>query len=139
MNDNSPDRLFEVFFYGLYMAPEILKTKEVTPKNPRKGVLKNYKLRLGKMATLLRERGQVDHGMVYSLNQKEAYNLYQGSGLSQYRPEAVMVLVGELSLAALTYNLIIPPEIEEENPEYKIKLKATMENLGLPSTQIKVA
>ncbi|MDX2469918.1 MAG: gamma-glutamylcyclotransferase [SAR324 cluster bacterium] len=142
MNDNSQERLFEVFFYGLYMDPQILKIgKGVEPRNPRPALLKSHTLRIGKMATLLREKNASAFGVVYSLNQKEVYALYQGSGLVDYTPEAVMVEVGdgEHSLAALTYTLIIPPEKTEENEDYKAKLKLCLENLGLPTTQLEVA
>lgn len=51
--DNSNQRLNDVFFYGLYMDEEILKSKNVEPRNKRIAVVYDYKLRIGKMATLL--------------------------------------------------------------------------------------
>ena len=69
--DNSLNSLQEVFFYGLYMDPEILKSKGVEPRNPRIAIVKGYKLRIGNMATLLRSEGSEANGIVYSLTHSE--------------------------------------------------------------------
>ena len=52
--DNSENRLVDVFFYGLYMDEEILLKKGVKIRNQRKAYVKDFVLRVGKMATLLR-------------------------------------------------------------------------------------
>ena len=36
--DNSKDRLLDVFFYGLYMDEEILKSKNVNPRKKRESI-----------------------------------------------------------------------------------------------------
>ena len=115
------------------MDSKILKSKNVVPRNPRRSFVQDYVLRIGKMATLLRKKGASVHGMLYSLTHHEVHTLYQGSGLGCYVPEAVMVQLesGE-RVAAITCNLLSPPDSDEENLEYYHKLSACMDSLGLP-------
>ncbi len=75
MNDNSAQRLHEVFFYGLYMDPEILKQRQVEPRNPRIAVADNFRLRIGNRATLIREDGATAHGLLYSLNHGNSFTI----------------------------------------------------------------
>ncbi len=130
--DNSKNRLNDVFFYGLYMDKEILKSKGVTPRNPRKGELKNTTLAIGNMATLLRQQGTSSYGMVYSLTHSEIDMLYRGSGLDDYVPEVVTVTTDDGDISALTCVLLIPPAPEERNDDYLKKLCVCMKSLGLP-------
>jgi hypothetical protein len=132
LEDNSKERLHDIFFYGLYMVPEILEQKGVVPRNPRKGTVEGFELRIGNKATLLRATGKTSYGMVYSLNHDEIYSLYQGSGLTEYAPEAIAVNIEKGVIPALCCNLIDPPNERESNQEYESKLKAAMKELGLP-------
>lgn len=131
--DNTENRLHDVFFYGLYMDPDVLKSKGVDPRNPRTGFVNGYKLRVGKMATLLREANAVAHGIVYSLTHDEINQLYWGSGLDAYITEALLVETeaGD-RLAALCCNLRVPPAENEANPEYLVKLLKCMDQYNLP-------
>jgi hypothetical protein len=131
-SDNSPHRLHDVFFYGLYMVPEILAERGVAMRNPRRGRVEGYTLRIGKRATLLRADGGTAHGMVYALTHAEIHALYAGAGLTDYAAEAVAVQVGTQVLPALCCNLIVAPAEDESNPEYAARLKTAMEKLGLP-------
>ena len=49
---NSTQRLNDVFFYGLYMDEEILKSKNIEPRNKQIAVANGYELRIGEMATI---------------------------------------------------------------------------------------
>lgn len=131
--DNSEARVVDVFFYGLYMDPAILKTKNVTPRNPRVAYATDYKLRIGKMATLLREKGAKAYGMVYALTHAEIHALYQGSGLDMYVSEALDVTLDSgATIPVLCSNLLTPPYDEESNPEYEAKLISCMQRLNIP-------
>lgn len=131
--DNSNNRLHDVFFYGLYMDEEILKTKGVNPRNQRAGVVSGYKLRVGKLATLLRCENSKAYGLVYSLTYDEVEKLYAGSGLTQYIKESLLVNVDEnKSIATLCCNLLDAPSEDESNEEYSLKLKKCMEKYNLP-------
>lgn len=134
MSDNSENRLHEVFFYGLYMDPEILRQKNVEARNPRIGSVANYELRIGNKATLLRSPGGTAYGVVYSLTHSEIKSLYWGAGLHEYAAEVVIVKVGkEENFAALCCNLVVPPDAEESNPVYQSQLNSTMKKLGVPT------
>ena len=135
--DNTEDRLQEVFFYGLYMDPEILEDKGVRPRNPRKASVKGYQLRVGNRATLLREEDKVAHGILYSLTHAEIDKLYWGAGLDCYVSEAVAVDTEQAgNIVALCCNLLIPPADTETNPGYLNQLEACMHKLGLPAPTI---
>lgn len=131
--ENSADRLHNVFFYGLYMDADVLRSKGVEPRDSRQAKAPGYRLRVGNMATLMRDEGAVAHGMLYSLTHAEIDNLYWGAGLDAYVAEALSVETsdGEV-VAALCCNLLHPPTADEANPEYLAKLSRTMEMLGLP-------
>lgn len=134
--DNSKNRLNHVFFYGLYMDPELLKAKGVQPRNPRRAVAKGYRLRIGNMATLLREADAEAHGIVYELTHDEVNALYWGEGLDAYVAEALVVETeGGEKVVALCCNLLEPPGDDESNPEYLGKLTQCMKKLkvGGPS------
>ena len=130
--DNSINRLQEVFFYGLYMDPQILKSKGVEPRNSRIATAYGYKLRVGKYATLLRDEMSAANGIVYSLTHEEIEKLYAGSGLDMYVAEALMVETKDNShLAVLCCNLLVPPLEGESNQEYFDKLIICMDKYGV--------
>ena len=133
--NNSESRLHNVFFYGLYMDPEILISKGVEPRNPQVGFAEGYKLRIGNMATLLRDADSKAYGVVYSLTHDEVDLLYTKSGLDMYVSEALLVILdsGE-SIPTLCCNLRIPPEESESNDEYKAKLLQCMKRLNVPTS-----
>jgi len=130
--DNSENRLVDVFFYGLYMDEDILLTKGVKIRNPRKAYVKDYVLRVGKMATLLRTKNNEAHGLVYELTHKEIDILYKDSGLSEYVSEAIEIQVENKSIPALVCNLITPPLEDEINEVYVEKLFVCMKKYKLP-------
>ena len=71
--------------------------------------------------------------MLISLTHAELERLYSAPGLEAYRPEAVVAhsFEGEV-IAALCYNLVKAPEPHERNPEYAMRLRSVLENLGFP-------
>ena len=131
--DNSSSRLVDVFFYGLYMDAEILKSKNVEPRKNRKALVYDYKLRVGNMATLLREEGSEAHGLVYALTHDEIYSLYEGSGITAYVTEPLMAETEEGEfIPTITCVLKEPPAKNESNREYWDKLIVCMEKYNLP-------
>lgn len=135
--DNTETRLNDVFFYGLYMDPELLKEKGVEPRNARKAVARGYRMCVGNMATLLREPNAEAYGLVYSITHDELDKLYWGAGLNAYVAESLLVETdGNEKVAALCCNLLVPPKEEERNPEYLGKLVQCMNKLGLPAPSV---
>jgi len=131
--DNSNQRLNDVFFYGLYMDEKILKSKNVEPRNKRVAFANDYKLRIGNMATLLREKDSQAYGLVYSLTHDEIDILYKKSGLTDYISESILVELDDGSkIATLCCILLNPPANNESNLEYFKKLKDCMKFYKLP-------
>jgi hypothetical protein len=129
--ENSPDRLQDVFFYGLYMDPELIRARGGLPRFPRKAIVDGYVLRIGGLATLLRRTGGVASGIVYALTHMEIDRLYRGAGLTHHVPEALLAKTesGQV-ISVLCFNLLIPPGNEESNPEYSEKLTELKGRLG---------
>ena len=129
VDDNSVNRLHDVFFYGQDMDPGILKNKGVKLRNPHIASVANYALSIANKATLLRSNGEIAYGIVYSLTHAEIYTLYTGAGLSEYAPEALLASVDGEMIPVLCCNLIVPPGKGESNQYYQQQLSSIMEKL----------
>ena len=130
-------RRLDVFFYGLFMDQELLIAKGARPTNIRLASVRDYALRIGERAALVREHSARVYGVVMSLSHDELDKLYSEPGLRAYRPEPVLADTsnGEV-IAALCYNLVEPPSNDEHNPEYASKLRLVAQRIGLPAEYI---
>lgn len=127
------ERRVEVFFYGLFMDDDLLRSKGIVPMNPRPASIEGFGLRIGKRATLIPARHEHSYGMVMRLTYEELKTLYSGPGLEHYRPEALpcTTLSGE-QVCALCYNLPNAPAPDEVNEEYAGQLRRVLAKLGFP-------
>jgi hypothetical protein len=127
----------EVFFYGLFMDADLLRTKGIVAGNQRPARLDGFGLRIGKRATLVPARDECSYGVVMSLTPQDLKTLYSASGLEEYVPEAVSctTLTGE-TVSALCYNLKKPPRPDEANSEYARQLKDVLTKLRFPQGYI---
>ena len=133
----APSRI-DVFFYGLFMDADLLRSKGAAPANVRIASVPGFELRIGQRATLLRNANACAWGMLMQLTHSEVEQLYSEPSVQAYRPEAVLAQAGDGSfLPALCFNLVNPPAPEEKNPEYAAKLKQLAIRLQLPSDYIK--
>jgi len=126
-------RQIDGFFYGLFMDAQVLRQAGAKPSNFRRAYVVDFALRIGQRATLVPAPGDRAYGMLISLTHAELERLYSAPGLEVYRPEAVAAhpFEGE-AVPALCYNLVQAPEPHERNPEYAIRLRRVLENLGFP-------
>jgi hypothetical protein len=126
-------RRVNVFFYGLFMDPELLRGKGLRPENARRARVRGTRLRIGQRAALEPDANGVVHGMLIELTHGDIERLYAEPSVSSYRPEAVLAEpdTGE-PLAALCYNLPSVPT-DEPNLEYVRKLREIATRLGLPA------
>jgi len=69
-------RRIEVFFYGLFMDADLLRTKGAHPENLRPACVPGFALRIGQRATLLQNSGARAHGIVMELTHVEIEQLY---------------------------------------------------------------
>jgi|ERR1700684_449789 hypothetical protein len=127
-------RSIDIFFYGLFMNPELLRASGLQPTNARRARVSGMALRIGQRATLVPDPASTVHGFVFGLTHQEIDQLYQEPGVAMYRPEAVIAHLEDQSLIpALCFNLPPSSEVEPANPEYAAKLRTIGMRLGLPA------
>lgn len=130
-------RRVAVFFYGLFMDADLLRTKGATPVNVRSACAPGFALRIGQRATLIQNSEARAFGILMDLTHADIEHLYAEESVRAYRPEAVLCELADGSrVPALCFNLIVAPSPEEANPEYASKLRDLARRLGLPSTYV---
>jgi hypothetical protein len=130
-------RKIDVFFYGLFMDEDLLRSKGVTPTNLRLGSVSGFQLLIGDRATLVPTQAGRVFGLIVSLTHTELERLYSEPGLRSYQPEPVLVhLLGGEALAALCFNLPEPPSADEHNAEYASRLRSLAARLNFPEEYI---
>jgi hypothetical protein len=80
-------RRIDVFFYGLFMDEELLRSKDVSPANLRRARVSGYTLRIGNRATLVAAPGAAAYGVVMELTHDEIEGLYSEPSVRCYRAE----------------------------------------------------
>ena len=127
----------DIFFYGLFMDEGILRAKGVEPRLPRKAVVGDYQLRIGKRAMLCPQPSAKAYGVVYALTDVEIDLLYGEPGLEMYRPESVVATFEDGSSSVVTtYNLPDTTETDEPNLEYAANLRVVLERFGFPTAYL---
>lgn len=130
-------RRIDVFFYGLFMDAELLRSKGAFPQNLRPAGVPGFRLRIGERATLLQDSDACAHGVLMELTHDEIERLYSEASVSAYRAEAVLAQLDDGSkLPALCFNLIEPPNQNQRNPEYAAKLRELARRLELPTDYV---
>jgi len=130
-------RRIDVFFYGLFMDAELLRSKGVAPQNIRRAGVPGYALRIGKQATLWREPTACAYGIVMEVTHEEVEKLYSEESVRAYRPEAILVQLEDGSrIPALTFNLVESPYANEHNSEYATKLRELARRLELSTEYV---
>jgi hypothetical protein len=131
--DDAAGRRVSVFFYGLFMDPELLRAKGLEPLNPRRARVGGWRIRIGNRAALEPDTDGEVYGFVFELTHAEVERLYAEPGVAAYRPEAVTAeLEDGLPIAALCFNLPSAPDPQERNPKYVGQLRELATRLGLP-------
>jgi hypothetical protein len=130
-------RRADVFFYGLFMDPELLRAKGLEPEGEELAWVDGLALRIGQRAALVPAPGGRVHGLVISLTLSELERLYSEPSVQSYVPQAILahLSTGEL-IPALCYNLTQPPPPTERNPEYAAKLRLVAQKMGLPDEYV---
>jgi hypothetical protein len=129
----SPRRA-DVFFYGLFMDEELLRDKGVSPTDAELASVRDLELRIGERAALAPAPSRRVHGVVMSLTVDDIERLYAEPSVRAYEPNALLVELDRGGVvAALCYNLPVPPPATARNPEYAAKLRAIAEKVGLPA------
>lgn len=134
---NDPVRRLDVFFYGLFMDEDLLRSKGLDPTNRRLAAVPGFRLVIGERATLVPGPSETVYGVVFALSQPELDSLYSESSVSIYRPETVKVklLTGE-TVEAVCFNLPTPPHDSVRNLEYAVRLAELATRIGLPADYV---
>lgn len=130
-------RTVNIFFCGLFMDEELLRTKGVTTTQMRPAFVADFELRIGDRATLVAAQSSRVFGMVASLSHIDLEHLYSAYDVQSYRPEALIAQLenGEI-IAPLCFSLVDPPAHDERNPEYAAKLRALAERLNFSADYV---
>jgi hypothetical protein len=130
-------RHIAVFFYGLFMDVDLLRSKGADPHNVRAASLPGFALRIGRRATLVPDPTARAHGMLMEMSREDVDLLYSEASVSAYRPEPVVVQLADGSrVAAVCFNLPVAPAPDEANPDYAAKLRTLAQRLGLPADYV---
>ena len=125
--------LRDVFFYGLYMDPELLRGQGIEPGTPRRAHIDGFALHIGARATVVPRGDARVHGMVYTLDAEALRKLYAIPGLEAYRPEGVLAWVeGDAPRPVLCFRLAQAPAALERNEDYARRLRQVLVRLGFP-------
>ncbi len=125
-----------VFFYGLFMDPELLTKLELKPQHVQCVYLQNHQLIIGEKATLQPQHGARVYGNIMALSDADLDQLYAGEGVREYVPQTVTVnTMGEQPITAITYILPIN-KVTDSNRAYVTELIAVAEKLKLPREYI---
>lgn len=132
-DSNVNRRRVDVFFYGLFMDPELLRAEGYTPQDIQIAFIEGFAVCVGQRAWLTSAPGKRAYGAIMSLTHAELERLYSVPSLEAYKPEPILAhLTGGPVIPALCYNLPEPPDSSERNPEYLAKLCAVAQKVGLP-------
>ena len=130
-------RRIEVFFYGLFMDVDLLRTKGVNPVNIRSASVHGWSLRIGQRATLVPAPKGRTFGIVMQLTRDEVDRLYSDPSVKAYRPEPILAELNDGShIPALCFNLPVPPSTGEANPDYAAKLRDLARQLVFPQDYV---
>ncbi len=106
----TPSRRVDVFFYGLFMDADLLRSMGLDPKHSELASVAGFALRVGQRAALVPDASSRVHGVVMSLTLAELERLYAEPGVREYKPQAVLAeLAGGGVTPALCYNLPAGP------------------------------
>ncbi len=125
-----------IFFYGLFMDPGLLASKGITPGNATIGRLRDYELRIGKRATLIRRPGQRVFGIVMDVDARDVQRLYADDSVADYLPETVTIELESGSLVEATCFNLPAHAIKGTNKDYARALCELAGRLGLEETYV---
>lgn len=135
-DDRRVTGLVDTFFYGLFMDPDLLRSKGLAPEGFRIGSIKDVGLRIGRRAALVAQPGSRTYGVVMRLQPDELDRLYSEPTVRDYVPGIVRVELDDGSaIDAQCYNLPVPPAAAA-NATYAAKLRDTATRLGLPAAYV---
>ncbi len=123
-----------IFFYGLFMDVALLTAKDLQPRVVGPAILRDFRIHIGRRATLVPCQGAVAYGMVMTLSPTAATALYAEPSVRDYQAEPVVVhrIDSGETLEALCYNLPRQTDLSGANRAYADRLSELVLHLGFP-------
>jgi len=126
----------KVFFYGLFMDTHLLAGKGIIPRNTAVGHVKDFRLRIGARATLLRAADARAYGVVMEISPAESKALYAESSVADYVPETVAVELTDGSIAEAECYILPGDKVTGANADYAQALLKVARKLDLPEAYL---
>ena len=118
------------------MDVDLLKGKGFHPSNVKIAFAKDYGLKIGEKATLVKSASECSYGVVMNLTEEEIERLYSAPGVSEYLPEHIEVTEQNGNTCrVLCYNLPLS-KLSGSNKEYAKSLAVAARKMGLPKIYI---
>ncbi|MFL9926664.1 hypothetical protein PQR62_20485 [Herbaspirillum lusitanum] len=135
MADNTPNRLVNIFFYGLHMDSSSLRAKGLEIRAPQAARVRDHQVIVREKAILLRAPGEWAYGMLFQMTHDEIDVLY--SHQKGYRAEAFIVETGAFGRSvhqtiAISMVHVDPPITSMIDKLYAAKLQDMLNAQGLP-------
>ena len=130
----------EVFFYGSYMSPDVLREAGLVPRRLEVARLPGYRLTIGPLANVVRADGETVHGALAVLTHGELERLYAHARDvlgGTYLPWPVLVHTGDgRAVPALCY---VAHDLTDGRPaaSYVARVVAAARAHGLPEEYIR--
>jgi hypothetical protein len=123
-----------IFFYGLFMDPDLMRDQGLHPTLVGPAELPDYRIHIGQRASLVPSPRSTSYGMLIDLPDDEAATLYAAPDVRDYRPEDVnAVLLNDRTVhTASCYNLPADRLGAGTNAEYAERLSTLLLELGFP-------
>ena len=125
-----------VFFYGLFMDEDLLKSKGLHPANNRLARVDGYGLRIGDKATLEASEHERVFGSVMELGMEEVEILYGENAVADYVARQVVAIDMQGNSQQVSSYVLPMEKICASNSEYARSLAIVARKIGLPHDYI---
>ncbi len=125
-----------VFFYGLFMDPDLLLEKGLKPRDVEVVRVNDYGLRIGERATLRSSPGESAYGTLMRLDDRELADLYREPGVADYAPQALYVFDRQENAQEAVSYILPMQRVSGKNSDYARSLALVAKKVGLPDDYV---
>ena len=126
-----------VFFYGLFMDRSLLAGRGVTPSSAIVGYVDGFGLRIGRRATLVRDRTNRAYGVLMTIRARDVEALYAEASLADYVAEPITVTLPDGSCETAVCYTLPAGKLDGTNAQYASSLLALARKLELPDEYLR--
>lgn len=125
-----------VFFYGLFMDESLLARKGIHPADVAIGHVDGLALHIGERATLKHAAGARTYGVVMTIDETKAEELYSEESVAEYEAESVIVDLADDGSAEAACYILPAGKITGTNNAYAESLLELATRLGFPESYL---